>query len=67
MGGCRIADEASRGVVDGSGEVHGHTGLYVADASVFPQPVGVPPSMSIAAWASHVGDIVARRLAAVTR
>ena len=54
MGGCRISDDATQGVVDGAGQVHGYPGLYIADASVFPQPVGVPPSLSIAAWASHV-------------
>ena len=56
MGGCRISDEATAGVVDGAGQVHGYPGLYIADASVFPQPVGVPPSLSIAAWASHVAS-----------
>ena len=54
LGGCRISDDPAAGVVDGEGRVHGHPGLYVADASVFPQPLGVPPSLSIAAWASHV-------------
>ena len=54
MGGCRISDDATEGVVDGAGQVHGRPGLYIADASVFPQPVGVPPSLSIAAWASYV-------------
>ena len=56
LGGCRISDDAAAGVVDGAGQVHGHPGLYIADASVFPQPVGVPPSLSIAAWASHVAE-----------
>ena len=56
LGGCRISDDPAAGVVDGAGQVHGHPGLYIADASVFPQPVGVPPSLSIAAWASHVAS-----------
>ena len=56
MGGCRISDDMTAGVVNGDGQVHDHPGLYIADASVFPQPVGVPPSLSIAAWASHVGS-----------
>ena len=56
LGGCRISDDVNAGVVDGSGQVHGYPGLYIADASVFPQPVGVPPSLSIAAWASHVAS-----------
>ena len=59
-GGCRIADDPNEGVVDGGGQVHEHPGLHIADASVFPQPVGVPPSLSIAAWASHVADRIVR-------
>ena len=59
-GGCRIASDASEGVVDGEGQVHGHPGLYVADGSILPQPVGVPPSLSIAAWASHVAERIIR-------
>lgn len=60
MGGCRISDDSATGVVDGAGRVHGHPGLYIADSSVFPQPVGVPPSLSIAAWASHVAGRMIR-------
>ena len=56
MGGCRLSDDRASGVVDGNGQVHGLPGLYIADAAVFPQPVGVPPSLSIAAWASHVAS-----------
>ena len=51
MDGCRISDDMTAGVFNGDGQVHDHPGLYIADASVFPQPVGVPPSLSIAAWA----------------
>lgn len=60
MGGCRISNAETEGVVDGAGQVHGRPGLYIADASVFPQPVGVPPSLSIAAWASHVASRMLR-------
>ncbi|MEJ2691855.1 MAG: GMC oxidoreductase [Candidatus Thiodiazotropha sp.] len=54
MGGCRIGPTPGEGVVDGVGQVYGHPGLYVADASVLPAPTGGPPSLSIAAWSSHV-------------
>ena len=60
LGGCRISDDTTAGVVNGAGRVHGHPGLHIADASVFPQPVGVPPSLSIAAWASHVASCMIR-------
>jgi cholesterol oxidase len=59
MGGCRIGDDPALHVVNGRGEVHGHPGLFIADASVFPQPLGVPPSLSIGAWAAHVAQIIA--------
>lgn len=56
MGGCRISDDPALGVIDGRGEVHGSPGLYVADASALPKAAGVPPSLTIAAWASHVAE-----------
>jgi cholesterol oxidase len=45
-------------VVDHTGEVYGHPGLYVADGSALPAAVGAPPSLAIAAWAHHVADCV---------
>ncbi len=62
MGGCRVSDDPTRGVVDGAGAVHGHPGLHVCDASVFPQPVGCPPSLTIAAFASHAAAALIARL-----
>jgi len=54
MGGCRIGPSPDEGVVDGEGQVYGNAGLYVVDASVLPAPTGGPPSLTIAAWSSHV-------------
>lgn len=54
MGGCRIGPSSGEGAVDGAGRLYGNEGLYVADASVLPAPTGGPPSLSIAAWSSHV-------------
>ena len=62
LGGCRIADNRQEGCVNGYGEVYGHPGLYVADASIFPRPTGVPPSLSIAAWASHVATSLLKQI-----
>ncbi|MGE0338151.1 MAG: GMC oxidoreductase [Gammaproteobacteria bacterium] len=53
-GGACIHDDPAQGVVNGDGEVHGHPGLFVADAAALPKPVGGPPSLTIAAWAEHV-------------
>ena len=56
LGGACIGRDISEGVVDGKGEVFDHPGLYVADAAALPKPVAGPPSMTVAAWANHVGE-----------
>src|SRR5262249_55844777 len=48
LGGCPMGRSPDEGVVDPFGEVFGHTGLYVADGSVLPGPVGANPSLTIA-------------------
>jgi cholesterol oxidase len=60
LGGCAMAADAEHGVVDSSGRVFGSDGLYVADGSILPGPVGVNPSMTIAALAERIaGRMVA--------
>jgi cholesterol oxidase len=54
LGGCPMAIRAKDGVVDGRGEVFGYPGLFVADGSVIPGPVGPNPSLTIASIADHV-------------
>ncbi len=60
LGGCRLADDASRGVVsageDDFGQVFGYHGLYVADGSILPSAVGANPSATIAALAERVAE-----------
>lgn len=56
MGGCRMAEDPERGVVDARGEVFGYPGLFVADASILPRPPVAAPSLAIAAVASHVAS-----------
>lgn len=53
---CRIAADASRGVVDPRGRVRGRSGLYVADGSLLPSACGVNPMLSIMALAWHVAQ-----------
>ena len=53
MGTCRMSTDPRYGVVDGNGRVWGTSGLYVADASVFPSASGVNPmitNMGLAEW-----------------
>ena len=54
LGGCRMGEDASLGVVDTWGAVHGCEGLYVCDGSVMPGAVGANPSLTIAAFAERV-------------
>ncbi|HEV7585772.1 MAG TPA: GMC family oxidoreductase [Solirubrobacteraceae bacterium] len=63
LGGCPMAADASHGVVDPDGQVFGCPGLFVADGSVMPGPVGPNPSLTIGALADHIARAAARRLA----
>jgi choline dehydrogenase-like flavoprotein len=56
LGGCPMASSPQYGVVDAFGEVFGHPGLYIADGSVMPGPVGPNPSLTIAALADRFAD-----------
>ena len=49
MGTARMSDDVRRGVVDSFGAFHGVPGLFVADASLFPGPIGVNPMETIMA------------------
>jgi cholesterol oxidase len=53
LGGCPMGADESRGVVDSFGAAFGVPGLYVADGSVMPGPVGPNPSLTIAAQADR--------------
>ncbi|MGB7686272.1 MAG: GMC family oxidoreductase, partial [Solirubrobacterales bacterium] len=53
LGGCPMADDPARGVVDDAGRVHGYRGLYVLDGSIVPTALGVNPSKTIAALAER--------------
>lgn len=58
LGGCPVGRNAEEGVVDPYGRVFGHPGLYVADGSVMPGPVGPNPSFTIAALADRFADAI---------
>ena len=54
QGTLRMGENPNRSVVKLSGESHAVKGLFVADASLFPTSIGVPPTLTIAALAEHV-------------
>jgi cholesterol oxidase len=53
LGGCAMADDPARGVVDPFGRVHGYPGLHVIDGAMVPTALGVNPSKTIAALAER--------------
>jgi choline dehydrogenase-like flavoprotein len=53
MGTARMSEDPRRGVTDSYGAFHGVRGLFVADASLFPGPVGVNPMETILAIATR--------------
>jgi cholesterol oxidase len=65
MGGACVGPPEAGGVIDATGQVHGHPGLFVADAAALPAPTGAPPTQTIATWAEHVAAafLAARRAA----
>ena len=61
VGGCAMALKREDGVVNEWGEVFGHAGLFVADGSVMPGPVGPNPSFTIAALADRFAERMIER------
>jgi choline dehydrogenase-like flavoprotein len=55
MGTCRMGVEPLRSVVKPMGETWDVANLFIADASVFPGPVGVNPQITIMALATRTG------------
>lgn len=62
MGGACVGRDRDYGVIDSRGEIFGHYGLFIADASALPRSIGGPPTASIAAWAGHVATGLAKEL-----
>jgi len=56
LGGCPMGRDDSEGVVSAYGEVFNYPGLYVADGSNMPGPVGPNPSLTIAAISDRIAD-----------
>ena len=54
MGTMRLGEDPLHAVVRSTGEHHQLKGLFVADGSLFPTSIGVPPQISIYSFAHHL-------------
>jgi cholesterol oxidase len=59
LGGCNMGDTPQHGVVNHKGEVFGYKNLYVADAAIIPEALGVNPSRTIGALAERIAKLIA--------
>lgn len=62
LGGCRMSDDPTAGVVDRNLQVHDTPGLYVFGGAVFPTCPGVNPTLTIWALCSLATDRLIARL-----
>lgn len=62
QGTLRMGEDAATSVVTFSGEARDVRNLFVADASLFPTSIGVPPMLTIAALADYVAHQIVRKL-----
>jgi choline dehydrogenase-like flavoprotein len=58
MGTCRMGIDKRSSVVGPNGESWDVPGLFIADASIFPGPIGVNPQISIMAMATRIGRLI---------
>ncbi|EKF75136.1 GMC oxidoreductase family protein [Alcanivorax hongdengensis A-11-3] len=60
-GTCRMGADPYQYVVGPNGETHGTAGLFVADASLIPEPLVAPPQWTVQALAQYVSDRINQR------
>jgi choline dehydrogenase-like flavoprotein len=56
QGTMRMGGNPRQSVVDGNGEAHAVRNLFVADASIFPTSVAVPPQLAIMTFATRTAQ-----------
>lgn len=60
MASVPMGDDPKQAAVSSAGKHHHLDGLWIADGSLFPSSIGVPPQLSIYAVGLHVGRALAR-------
>lgn len=60
QGSCALGIDAERAPCDPWGRLRGAPGIYVADASLFPTSVGVPPQVTVMVLAGLVAEAAIR-------
>lgn len=58
QGGNAISRDPAKGVVDERFRVHGASGLYACDASVFPSSITVNPQLTVMALAEYASGLI---------
>ncbi len=56
QGGNALSKDPQKGVVDETFALHGHAGIYVCDASVFPSSITVNPQLTVMALADYAAQ-----------
>ncbi len=59
MGSVPMGDDPTTAAVGSDGKHHHLAGLWIADGSLFPSSIGVPPQISIYSMGLHVGRAMA--------
>jgi len=62
LGGCRMSDDPSMGVVNRDLQVHDTPGLYVFSGATFPTCPGVNPTLTLWALCAFAADRLVERL-----
>ncbi len=60
MSSVPMGDDRTKAAVGSNGKHHHLEGLWIADGSLFPTSIGIPPQLSIYALGLHVGRAIAR-------
>jgi choline dehydrogenase-like flavoprotein len=61
LGTCKMGDDPKTSVVDMDHQAHDVPGLYIADGSIVPGPLGVNPQITIMAMATRAAERIAAR------